>query len=302
MHTRLSRRALNQGFTLIEILTVLAIIGILTAILIPAVSKARERTRLTATVAEIRSLKTIVAEAANRLKGSLPITEGVRRNPGVLNTSNMQVYSILSDDPTPPYSVEQYNSVTSNNLNRGITYSKLVRLDHVLTTLTSPVMDSPWSTQFGGGASLQRMVQPPFRFNQRHLLFESTAQGLTLYTLDGNNSADDSSRYSRLESATMVASTVFNIRDPLADVNTAGGICFDLDGDGAAGQVGMQCAYVIYKRVPVTQAFKLALELNAAGRMTDRAPGGIEPQTMGSVIYGTPVGGVVDVYVHLLTL
>ena len=303
MHTRLRRHTLQRGFTLIEILTVLAIIGILTAILVPAVSKAVQRSRVTAAAAEIRSLKTIVAEAANRLNGFLPITEGFRRNPGhLMNTSSMRVFPNYDIDPLPPLNPAQTAQFNANNLQRGINYSKLLRLDHLLTTLTPPLMDGPWVTRFGGAAVPGRMIQPPIRFDARNIVFRSTAAALTIYTVDGANSADDSSLYSRIETAVIVAANVFDITNPLADVNTAGGICFDLDGNGVANQLGRQCAYIIYKSLPVTQAYNLAKELNSAGLMTDTAPGGTASQTRGTVIYGPPVGGVVDVYVHLLTL
>lgn len=320
MHTRLRRRTLQRGFTLIEILTVLAIIGILTAILVPAVSKAMQRSRLTSVVAEIRSLKTLVAEATNRLNGSLPITEGQIGSPGgYLNTATIWFDADgRPNPPGPPYTQANWDLLVELDRIRGKKYGRLVRLDHVLTSLSPPLMDSPWSTRFGGVATPSRMVQPPIKYNERNRVFERTdlISPRTIYNFDGANEPDDSSAYSRIESAKIVRTgpidrgvydMAFDITAAItnpnrANVNEVGGIGFDLDGNAAADQLGRQCVYVIYKSVPVVQAFSLAREFNAAGLMDDTAPGGNASQTRGSVIYGPPVGGAVDVYVHLVTL
>ncbi|MCD9027038.1 pilin [Luteimonas sp. BDR2-5] len=68
-------KKMQQGFTLIELMIVVAIIAILAAIAIPQYQKYVARAQVTRAVGELGALKTAVEDAMNRGQATLTLTE-----------------------------------------------------------------------------------------------------------------------------------------------------------------------------------------------------------------------------------
>jgi prepilin-type N-terminal cleavage/methylation domain-containing protein/prepilin-type processing-associated H-X9-DG protein len=72
IHCRGRSGRARSGFTLVELLVVIGIIALLIAILLPALSKAREQSRRTACMSNLRSLGQAMFLYANAFKDRLP--------------------------------------------------------------------------------------------------------------------------------------------------------------------------------------------------------------------------------------
>lgn len=101
----LSQRRRRAGFSLVEMIGVLAIIAILAVVIVPKVFSTIASSRVTATVASLNSLKTAVTDFAGK-HGTVPTTNNNSRIDDLLVTAGMLegrfVVKIGTQPSTPP--------------------------------------------------------------------------------------------------------------------------------------------------------------------------------------------------------
>lgn len=254
----------GQGFSLIEILVVVAIIGVLAAILLPALSKALSAAHVSRTIADLKQLKGFVADAANQLGGTLPQTKGYTSLSGIVSATSSPGLSASSSSD----------------------FNNALRLDEVLLSVPSPKLERYFTPACGsqvfiptGGTAA---VDP--RYNAAAQVF---------YNLPDSRIAAGYgySGVSRLECAAVDATVV------PGTVDASGGTEFKTDGVNAlaAGRV----AYAVIKGVSGPEAYQIAMAIDTPAFMDDTTGVAAAAQERGEVAYAPSVTGVTDVYVYL---
>lgn len=166
-----SRCFTRRAFTLIELLTVIAIIGVLAAILLPVVGKMRESARTTQCVANLRTWGNATHLYVAENKGRLPATDYKTVNVNGANLAQdaylyLDRYVVAPNHPCYTYGYNQtlladYTCSTRTDAGNNLTWAAYAFNYTPSAAMLSAIPDPSrliWATEAAGGGGGQRWI------------------------------------------------------------------------------------------------------------------------------------------------
>ena len=161
----------RRAFTLIELLTVIAIIGVLAAILLPVVGKMRESARTTQCVANLRTWGNATNLYVADYKGRLPATDYKIVNVNGANLAQdaylyLDRYVVPVGHPCYTYGYNQtlladYTCSTRTDAGNNLTWAAYAFNDTPSAAMFSAIAEPSrliWATEAAGGSGGQRWI------------------------------------------------------------------------------------------------------------------------------------------------